>query len=623
MYLDFYNLKKEPFQVTPDPEFIYLSESHKEALASIVYGTEQKKGFIAITGAVGVGKTTVLRLYLSSLQDHPDRRVKTVYILNPNVTFHGLVKTIYRELGIRVTTKDTSEMVNRLHRILVKEYKTGNNIVLIIDEAQNMPMETLENLRMLSNLETSTDKLMQIVLVGQPELDDILGRHELRQLKQRIAVRAVISPLTVPESREYIAHRLLRAGSDGKAVFTEGALLGITNYAQGVPRTINIVCDNSLITGFGYQEKPVTARIAKEVIRDLGGGRDFERFGISRAFQASRQMLSRRAAIWTASIALVLLLVFFLWPNLKRVVTNNDHSGKTPRQQLAAESTADHPEYTKRTIDRPPYPFLAANNGEHVMLFEKETKKLYLYCFTDNNILKTSVYSPVHSRIDGEAMDVPKGIYFISDTSQKAVNTKDTIKGVIITSLNRAMLERRERAAHEGAEPPGKSVLGRETGILLVGDKRFLKDLPQAAKRHGTPVAVVDRIQSMNGETQKAMSNELKRDLEAWRKSWERKDADGYFHAYAQEFTGPSGMSFDDFRRHKKRLFNKKGDISVKLERIVFVLQPEYGGNAAVSLFHQRYRSRKYNDLSIKVLYLKKEGQKWKITREGAMASRI
>ncbi len=190
MYLNFYGFKKEPFQITPDPEFLFLSPSHKEAMASIIYGIEGKKGFVAITGSVGVGKTTILRSYLDKVNRE---KLKIVYIFNANVSFSNLLKTIYQDLGIAAEANDVFLMVNQLHQELINIYKEGYNVVLIIDEAQNMPIETLENLRMLSNLETATEKLIQIVIIGQPEFEEMINRHELRQLKQRIAIKTVIS----------------------------------------------------------------------------------------------------------------------------------------------------------------------------------------------------------------------------------------------------------------------------------------------------------------------------------------------------------------------------------------------------------------------------------------------
>lgn len=268
MYLKFYNLRKEPFHITPDPEFLYLSPSHKEALAAIIYGIEKRKGFVAIVGAVGVGKTTILRSYLERADK---QHLKIIYVFNAKLTFEGLLRTIYQDLDLPFEGTDIVEMTNRLYEKLIEEYKQGNTVVLVIDEAQNMPVETLENLRMLSNLETSRDKLLQIVLVGQPEFEEQLQEHRLRQLRQRLAIRSTILPLTEKESLEYIRYRLQRAGVSGPSIFTAGALKKIVKKSRGIPRIINVLCDNALITGFGYQKQPVNQAIAREIIRDYDG----------------------------------------------------------------------------------------------------------------------------------------------------------------------------------------------------------------------------------------------------------------------------------------------------------------------------------------------------------------
>jgi len=268
MYANYYHLRKAPFHITPDPEFLFLSPSHKEALGSIIYGVGQKKGFVLISGEVGVGKTTILRSYL---EDVDRSTLKIIYIFNSNVSFQGLLKTIHQELGVIVPTDDVYEMVNQLHCALIEEYKKGITVVLIIDEAQNMPVETLENIRMLSNLETSTDKLIQIVFSGQPEFEQKLERKELRQLKQRIAVKATILPLTPDESRAYILHRLTKASAENSTLFTDGALRKIVKEAHGIPRLINIFCENAFITALGYRKGRITSGIAKEVISDFSG----------------------------------------------------------------------------------------------------------------------------------------------------------------------------------------------------------------------------------------------------------------------------------------------------------------------------------------------------------------
>ena len=197
MYLNFYGLKKEPFNITPDPAFLFLSPTHREAMASIVYGVEKRKGFILLTGDVGTGKTSILRSYL---EETDKDRIKVIYIYNTNASFWRLLQTIFKELGMEEAGYDTYEVVGRLYRVLMDEYERGRNLVLVIDEAQNMPVKTLENLRMLSNLETSTDKLIQIVMAAPPEFENLLNLDELRQLKQRMAVRAKILPFTKEEA---------------------------------------------------------------------------------------------------------------------------------------------------------------------------------------------------------------------------------------------------------------------------------------------------------------------------------------------------------------------------------------------------------------------------------------
>jgi general secretion pathway protein A len=270
VYLQHFRLNRAPFHITPDPEFLYSSPSHREALASILYGIEQKKGFIAVVGEVGVGKTTVLRAFT----ERADReKLRIVYLFNANLTFKGLIQTICRELDLPSDTEDFFELVPRLHEHLIEEYRAGRTVALIIDEAQNMPVETLESLRMLSNLETTKDKLIQIVICGQVELDYLLNLKQLRQLKQRIVVRAVISPLTPAEAEEYIRHRLSRAGCTRRIPFAKPALKEIIRHSRGIPRMINILCDNALLTAFGNRQDKVTRDVVKEVIADRDGAK--------------------------------------------------------------------------------------------------------------------------------------------------------------------------------------------------------------------------------------------------------------------------------------------------------------------------------------------------------------
>jgi type II secretory pathway predicted ATPase ExeA len=292
MYFEFYGLIGEPFRTTPDADALYFSPSHREALSSILYGIKERKGVIVVTGEVGVGKTTILRRYLQTAAPLPQ---KTIHIYNPNVTFERVLITILTQLEGHPGV-DAAEMLGRLHELALAEQVRGSTVVLIIDEAQCMPPETLEGLRMLSNLETAHEKLIQIVLMGQPELDSMLDRHDLRHVRQRIAVRAKILPLTPTESAEYIHHRLMQVSREQRAIFSSGALRAIIQAAEGIPRRLNILCDNALIGGFRRRQPIVSRRIAKHVVADMHG-------------IPSSPWWNRRAAVGLAmSVALVTVI---------------------------------------------------------------------------------------------------------------------------------------------------------------------------------------------------------------------------------------------------------------------------------------------------------------------------
>lgn len=268
MYLEFYGLRKAPFQITPDPDFLFLSPSHKVALGAIIYGIEERQGFVVITGEVGLGKTTILRSYLERVDPH---QLRTICIFNANVSFEGLLKTLYVEFDLEYQADDLFESVKQLHSILIQEYEQGRNVALIIDEVQNMPIETLSNLLMLSNLETATEKLLQIVLIGQPEFENTLNRSELRQLKQRLVIHEKIDSLTPQESLSYIHHRLDKVKTHTDPIFHHRAESLLIKASKGTPRVLNTLCTNALIAGVGYQEKPVSSRTVKQVTDNLLG----------------------------------------------------------------------------------------------------------------------------------------------------------------------------------------------------------------------------------------------------------------------------------------------------------------------------------------------------------------
>lgn len=267
MYLEYYKLREPPFNITPDPRFLFFSTKHQEAFNHLLYGIRERKGFIQLTGDVGAGKTTICRKLLEELGP----RYKTALMLNPCLTIDQLLQAIVMEFDLKVHGLDRVFYLQALNEFVLEQATLGNDVVLIIDEAQNLSNELLEQVRLLSNLETDHQKLMQIVLMGQPELREILAQPSLRQLRQRITVRYHLQPLDVNETAYYINHRLTLAGANGKPRFDEGAVKLVYKYSGGVPRLINAVCDQALLAGFVTQCDMLNKRLVQLAIEELDG----------------------------------------------------------------------------------------------------------------------------------------------------------------------------------------------------------------------------------------------------------------------------------------------------------------------------------------------------------------
>jgi len=265
MYLDFFQLDEFPFNVTPDPRFLFFSERHREAYESLLYGIECRKGFVVLTGEVGCGKTTICRSVLNNLPS----ATHSALVLNPSLTATQLVRSILFDLGLEPKGRDKLVHIAQLNRFLLKCLKKGENVTVIIDESQNLDPELMEQVRMLSNLETDQHKLMQIILSGQPELKDRLQQPDLRQLRQRVMVHCDLEPLSAMETALYIQHRLNVAGADSRITFDNDAVHRIHERAQGIPRQINTLCDRSLLSAYVRRDHQVSADDIQNAINEL------------------------------------------------------------------------------------------------------------------------------------------------------------------------------------------------------------------------------------------------------------------------------------------------------------------------------------------------------------------
>jgi general secretion pathway protein A len=266
MYQRFFGLKESPFNVNPDPRYLFLTRQIQEALAGLTYGIQNRKGFILLTGEVGTGKTTLLNRLLGWLRG---QRVATAYIFNSCLSVNDLFDLIMTEFEIPCESRDKSQVVLRLNQWLLERYRSGETAVLIVDEAQNLSQEVLEEIRLLTNLETSTEKLLQIVLTGQPELEEKLKAPQVRQLRQRITLRCRTSPLTLEETFGYIAERLRIAGANGEPIFSKEAIETVHTYSCGIPRVVNLLCEHSMINAYVDSLRPVPAHIVEEVAREF------------------------------------------------------------------------------------------------------------------------------------------------------------------------------------------------------------------------------------------------------------------------------------------------------------------------------------------------------------------
>jgi general secretion pathway protein A len=268
MYAAYFGLKENPFSLSPEPRYLFLSEQHRDALNCLIYGIKEKKGFVLISGDIGTGKTTICRSLINLLDDS----VETALIFNTAISDLDLLETVIGEYGIAIISgsRTKKNYIDVLNDFLLRNFAAGKTAVLVIDEAQNLSHGVLEQIRMLSNLETETEKLIQIILIGQPELNNTLMLPALRQLNERITVRYDLKPLSSPEVREYIQHRLMVAQGPGSIKFTKGAFSLIYTFTEGIPRRINALCDRALLIAYTKNVSKIDRKIVKLAVHDIG-----------------------------------------------------------------------------------------------------------------------------------------------------------------------------------------------------------------------------------------------------------------------------------------------------------------------------------------------------------------
>ncbi len=340
MYTSYFGFKENPFNLTPDPRYLFLSTHHREALDHMLYGVNERKGFIVITGGIGTGKTTLCRAFLSRLESS----IKSALIFNSFITEQELLETVVEEFGIdkSVAAGTRKECIDKINEFLLQSFSQGGNAVLVIDEAQNLSPTVLEQIRMLSNLETEKEKLIQIVLVGQPELKDLLTSSSMQQLNERIVVRFELRTLDHKDVRGYVEHRLVVGGGKGDLRFTNSAFSGIYKYSQGNPRRINAVCDRALLIAYANEKHTISRAIVAKAIADIRG--DLTLKGEARDWSLKRAI---------SSIVLVVLLIMvagFAGWNFRDDFLGFFSGGRNSMPASARDVTSDEPVPKKETV---------------------------------------------------------------------------------------------------------------------------------------------------------------------------------------------------------------------------------------------------------------------------------
>ncbi len=461
MYCEFYQLSERPFNVTPDPKFLYLNARYREAIASLNYGITQRKGFITLIGEAGTGKTTLLNKLLEDL----DPRTKSVFIFNTNVTFEEILEYIFAEFDLPVHNGKKLYMLQRLNAFLLDELRAGSNVALLIDEAQDLEFSVLEDLRLLSNLETAKEKILQIVLSGQPELGQKLSNPILRQLRQRIGINCRLLPLSRDEITEYIQYRLQAAGCPDLKLFSRDAEEQIYHFSRGIPRLVNVVCDNALVIGYALGKKRIGADIITEAAADLLSDEPPAEPPKIHPSPAPIVVSSTKpASRWGARIAVAVLLVAALTIGalsieralLQKPVEEAAITAPAPPKLQVIRPGSDPDGRTfDAVVDRPAEPQVAAS-GAAERIAADETAPAKLAAPADAGSAggsKTveSVGAPVPVA-PGDAPAAPK-----FDAGAGTANSARAEAAAVLPSEPQGAIAPAEHAFHEAAPPAAES----------------------------------------------------------------------------------------------------------------------------------------------------------------------
>jgi type II secretory pathway predicted ATPase ExeA/murein L,D-transpeptidase YafK len=619
-YLDYLGLSEKPFGLTPDTDFYFESETHKEALEHLKFFLGQREGIALIYGEVGRGKTILSRMFLNSL----DKNIyNTALILNPIMDEEEFIKEIMDELGIPGDDSSKKNLLDNLSNFLIEEHKKGRDTILVIDESQVLSVRLLELIRILSNIETEKEKIIHTVLFAQNEFMDILHKPEMKNLSQRITVVYKLKNFSLKETQSYINFRLYKAGSKGSLHFSDGAVNIIQDTSRGCPRLINMICDRCLLVLYSQSANTVDEKIVESVLSDE-----------SILFLKQTRPAAKHNKKYLIPVGIVIFLLlclafaFFYGEPIRKFI---DSSGNKVSQTKAAETAAikTTPTPSKSPASSSPSFLISAESGEYVLVCEKDAKTVQLYKKGNSGfeLLKSfpCIIGKVHSyNQQYEDPSIPEGVFFLT----KFIPS-DSVRpvygyGAYVLNFPNLLNFRDGKKdgwiwlhGHSKSKQPGSDLEDAKVGIAVGND--FLKEIHSLIKENGAPLVIVGKISYIDNTTRENIEKEIQAFINSWKKSWESIDTERLLAHYSTDFIGNQRENLNAFKQIKERINKTKKFIRIDIEKPGYFLSPGSGGTIAVVRFKQKYSSDNFSDESIKVLYIKKDGAEWKIIGEDTM----
>jgi general secretion pathway protein A len=622
-YLDYLGLSEKPFGLTPDTDFYFESETHKEALEHLEFFLGQREGIALIYGEVGSGKTILSRIFLNSL----DKAIyNTALILNPIMDEEEFIKEIMGELGIDWEDSSKKNLLDNLSSFLIEEHKKGRDTILVIDESQVLSRKLLELIRILSNIETEKEKILHTVLFAQTEVMVTLHEPDMKNLSQRITVVYKLKHFSQKETRAYINFRLYKAGSKGYLQFSDGAVRLIHKTSQGCPRLINMICDRCLLVLYSQSKNIVDEKIVENVINDesiiflkqTGAG----------AKRSKKYLIPLGIIVF---LFLCLVFAFFYTDTMHKTI---DYSRRKVSQIKTAETskaTQAIPTPSKTSPSSYPSYLISAEPGEYVLICEKDTKTVQLYKKGDSgfDLLKSfpCVIGKIYSYNQHyEDLSIPEGVFFL--TKFISGNNLKPVYGYGAYVLNFPNLLNLKEGKKDGwiwlhghSKDKELSNNPENTKLGIAIENNSLKEIHAIIGENGTPFVIVGKIDYIDNTVRENIQREVESFLASWKQSWESINTEKLLAHYSNDFIGNQRENLNAFKQIKEKANKTKRFIRINIEKPCIFLSPVLGKTVAVVRFRQKYSSDNFSDDALKVLYLQKKGTKWKIIGEDTISS--